>query len=143
MARLAIWNMMIGFSVVALAAAGGAFIATDLTTGYLRDAAILNSWLITLQSSSHGHTNLFGILHIALGLTMPYSKWSHRTKLLQTIGLGLGTIAMGPFMLVRGWLGPVESVDLTEILIGTCLSASLVAIVSHASGLAAKLARSP
>jgi hypothetical protein len=141
MARLALLNMLIGFVVVAVAAAAGAFIATSLTNGYLKDQQILTSWLLTLQSSAHGHSNLFGLLHIVFGLTLPYSNMTSRMKLLQTIGLGAGTFAMGPLMLTRAWLGPVEGVDLTEVLIGSCLTLALAAIALHAIGLGSKLMR--
>ena len=141
MARLAILNMFIGFCIVAVAAAGGPFIATILTEGYLRDEKILTDWLLTLQMSAHGHTNLFGMLHIIFGLTLPYSIWSGRTKKWQTVGIAAGAVAMGPVMLVRAWLGPSESMDPTEIAIGALLSLSLLAISSHAVGLGAKYFR--
>ena len=139
MPRLAIFNMMFGFLILSLAAAAGAFIATDISDGFLRDPAILDSWLLLLQRSAHGHTNLFGILHVVLGLTMPYSVLSPRSKLWQTIGLGLGSAAMGPGLMVRAYLGPAEGVDFTSAALGLMLSAALLALASHAFGLAGRI----
>jgi hypothetical protein len=139
MPRLAILNMLIGFAVLTLAAAAGSFVAFDTTEAFLKDKALLDSWQLLLQSSAHGHTNLFGLLHIVFGLTMPYSAWSARVKTLQTAGLAMGTVAMGPVMLIRSFAGPSESLDLLEVVIGLLLSAALVAMLTHAAGLAKKL----
>lgn len=139
MPRLAILNMLVGFSVLFLAAAAGAFVATEMTHGYLRDQSILDSWLLTLQKSAHGHTNLFALMHIVFGLTLPYSVFSNRSKLLQTVGLSLGTCAMAIVLPIRGLIGPIDGVDVTEVVLGAFLSCALVAIAMHAAGLAAKL----
>lgn len=141
MPRLSIFNMMFGFLVLSLAAAAGAFIATDITDGYLRDKALLETWQLLLSKSSHGHTNLFAMIHIALGLTLPYSLLSPRVKLLQTVGLGLGTLAMGPLMIARAYIGPTDGIDPNAVAIGIMLSCALAAIASHAAGLGAKLMR--
>jgi hypothetical protein len=143
MPRLGIFNMMFGFLALFLAAAAGPFLATEITSGYLRDKALLDTWTLLLQKSSHGHTNLFGLVHIAFGLTMPYSILPTRAKLLQTIGFGLGTVAMGVVMLVRAALGPVDGIDPTEIALGVMLSCALAALGTHALGLAGKLLQKP
>jgi hypothetical protein len=137
--RLAVFNMMVGFLVLALAAAAGAFVATDITDGYLRDKALLETWQLLLSKSAHGHTNLFALTHVAFGLTLPYSKFGTRTKTWQTAGLLLGTLAMGPVMVARAYYGPTDGVDPIAILLGVMLSAALAAIASHAAGLGAKL----
>jgi hypothetical protein len=139
MPRLALFNLTFGFCVLFLAASAGAFIADDLTTAYLKDRAMLETWAMTLTKSAHGHTNLFALIHIAFGLTMAYSALPARIKLLQTIGLGLGTLAMAVLMLVRARLGPTEDLDVVGIVIGVLLSCALAALASHAAGLAAKL----
>lgn len=141
MPRLGLANMTFGFAIMFLAASAGPFLATELTSGYLRDKALLGTWMSTLQTSAHGHTTLFALLHVALGLTLPYSSFSTRMKTAQSIGLGLGTIAMGTVMLVRAVLGPVDGVDLTEVVMGVMLSCALAAIGTHAAGLGAKLMR--
>lgn len=139
MPRLAVFNMMFGFLVLFLAAAAGAFLATDLTDGYLKDRAFLDTWVLTLTKSAHGHTNLFATIHVVFGLTMPYSIFSSRMKTAQTVGLVLGTLAMGPGMLVRAYSGPVAGLDAIEVVIGVMLSCALIALFSHAAGLAGKL----
>ena len=141
MPRLAVFNMFFGFLVLFLAAAAGAFVASDLTAGYLKDKAFLDTWVMVLNKSSHGHTNLFALTHIAFGLTMPYSALPPRVKLWQTVGLALGTLAMGPGLLARAQLGPTESTDVNAIVVGVLLSCALAALFSHAAGLAAKLYR--
>lgn len=141
MPRIAILNILIGFTVLFLAAAAGAFLATTITDGFLYDKVILESWAHLLQRSAHGHTNLFGVLHICLGLTMPYSQLSPKTKMVQTAGLSLGTIAMGPLMLIRAAVGPSSEIDLSGIVIGICLSAALLALAIQIFGLSLKLIR--
>lgn len=139
MPRLALVNMLIGFVVLTFVAAAGSFIATDLTQGYLRDPSSLESWQLLLAKSAHGHTNLFGMIHILFGLTLPYSLLSQRFKAMQTLGFGLGTFAMGPVMLVRGYVGPQDHIDLVEVCLGVMLSLALFAMASHAWGLAARI----
>lgn len=139
MPRLALFNMTFGFAVLFLAAAAGAFIADDMTTGYLRDKAILETWELLLTKSAHGHTNLFALLHITFGLTMAHSVWPFRVKQAQTIGFVLGTVAMAILMPVRGRLGPTDGFDAVGLAIGALLACSLAALASHAAGLAAKL----
>lgn len=143
MSRVALFNMMLGFTALAIAAAAGAFIATDITDGYLRDKALLETWSLLLTKSSHGHTNLFALTHIAFGLTYPYSAFSPRVKLWQTVGLALGTLAMGPVMLMRAYAGPFAGVDPIAIALGVMLSCALAALASHAAGLGAKLMQRP
>ncbi len=141
MPRLALINMAIGFFVLTLAASYGAFIATDLTSQFIHDPALINSWTSKLTQSAHGHTNLFGLLHIALGLTLPYSVWAERVKTFQTIGLGLGTLAMGPLMLIKSGLAPSENPDLISLAIGIGLSAALIALFTQAAGIAVRVLR--
>jgi hypothetical protein len=139
MPRIAILNMIIGFAVLFVAAAAGAFIANDLTEAFLKDMELLNSWHAVLSRSAHGHTNLFAILHVCFGLTIPYSVLSNKIKKIQTLGLFLGTFAMGPLMIARSTLPPSEGFDPLAIFIGVFLSCSLAMLFSHAYGLTGKL----
>ncbi len=142
MPRISQINFVLGFSVIFFAASAGAFIATDLAEQFLRGSALeMLQWQPTIERSAHGHSNLFGILHIALGLTIPYSHLSNKFKFWQTSGLALGTFAMGPLMMIRAALGPIDGYDLNGLLIGGCLSAALAAIATHTIGLALKLRR--
>lgn len=141
MPRLALFNMLTGFLIVAIAAMGGAFIANDIATAFLRDKSLLDTWEHAVTSSAHGHLNLFGILQVLFGLTLPYSIWPSRAKLGQTLGLLAGSLAMGPLMLWRAAQGPRDGVDPSAVTIGLCLSAALCAIITHALGLGVKLAK--
>jgi hypothetical protein len=138
MPRIAILNFVIGFSVLFVAAAGGAFIANDLTEAFLRDQALLNNWNAVLSRSAHGHTNLFAILHICFGLTIPYSVFSDKTKGIQTAALAAGTFAMGPLMVIRSTMPPSDGLDVLSIVIGIFLSCALAMLFSHACGLLGK-----
>ena len=141
MPKIALINMLIGFSALVLAAAAGAFLSMDLTKNYALDPASIHHWNMLLTKSSHGHFNLFGILHIVFGLTLPYSQWPLRWKQIQTIGLAAGLVAMGPCMLYKASQAPNLSIQGTDVLIGFLLSASLVALFAHAVGIASKIWR--
>jgi len=141
MSRLALFNLIIGFLWIALAASAGAILAFDLSDLYTNNQAFVSSWRIALQKSSHGHTNLFGLLEICFGLTLAYSTFGFRIKLLQTIGIFLGAVAMGPLMLMRSFGNPSTEIDALTILASVFLSCSLVAIFMHVLGLATKFFR--
>ena len=133
--------MLIGFSLIFFAAAGGPFLAFDATDSFIHDPSIMSSWLFTLLSSAHGHTNLFGMLHVLFALSMPYSRLSLVFKKIQTLGFGLGSFAMSALMIIRANMGPVAGYDFLGICTGLCLSASLAAIALHCYGLAMKWLR--
>ena len=138
MPRVGLLNFILGFMTLFLAASAGAFVSFDMTQAFLKDPEQLHSWQLTLLASAHGHTNLFGILHILLGLTLPYSPLPEKFKYTQTFGLFLGVIAMGPLMLAKALGEPSESFDGLGLLIGFCLSASLATLASHAASLSYK-----
>jgi len=139
MPRLGLLNMFIGFVILFLCACGGAFIANDMTEAFIRDPAILEGWQLTLLKSAHGHGNLFGVLHVLFGLTLPYSLANTRFKTLQTAGLFMGSVAMGLGLIWRATMKPSADIDFPAIVLGILLSAALLALVSHAAGLGAKL----
>lgn len=139
MAKIGILNMLIGFSLIFFAASAGSFVANDITYKFIREQNLLDSWLSLMLKSAHGHTNLFGMLHICFGLTLPYSKSKYLVKIYQTIGLGLGSFAMSGLMVLRGLIVPNEGFDYLGVVIGICLSAALVAIAAHVVGLLLKL----
>ena len=138
MPRIGLLNMIFGFCVLAIAAAAGAFVATDLTQGFVHDKAMIDSWQLMLDKSAHGHTNLFALLHICFGLTLPYSRWKAPFKMAQTAGLMLGTLAMGPGMMVKARILPHDGNNVIDIIIGGMLSAALAALISHCIGLGMK-----
>ncbi|RZA13013.1 MAG: hypothetical protein EOP10_30445 [Proteobacteria bacterium] len=135
MPRISLLNMAIGFSVLFLAACAGAFVSFDMTEAFLKDTTQLHNWQATLLASAHGHTNLFAMLHILLGLTFPYSSLSNRIKAWQTGGLFAGVIAMGPLMMIRASYGPSASLEGMGLLIGALLSLALLTLASHAAAL--------
>jgi hypothetical protein len=130
--------MITGFVIISLAAAMGTFLATDMTDMFIHDPAALSTWNTTLQQSAHGHSNMFGILHIVFGLTMPYSTLNSRIKALQSAGIFMGALAMGPGMLFRASQMPSNSFDFSGILIGMLLSGCFAAICLHIYGLTRK-----
>lgn len=139
MARIGILNMVIGFLIIFLAACGGAFNAFDMTVGFMKNPALLESWQMVLLNSAHGHANLFGYIHILFGLTLPYSGVGDKVKKIQTAGIFAGAIAMGPLLMARAFAGPSESLDPLGIMIGIFLSAALICIAWHMGGLSMKL----
>lgn len=126
---------------IALAAMAGSFIAIDITESYLNDLASLQSWQLTLMRSAHGHSNLFGMLHVAFATTLAWSRFSPRIKLWQTIGLLMGSLAMGPVMVVRSYLAVPTGIDLMGICVGVLLTGALLAVASHSYALFVRLAR--
>ncbi|MCX6130935.1 MAG: hypothetical protein NTX25_17995 [Proteobacteria bacterium] len=135
MPRLSLFNMAFGFLVIFFAACGGAFVSFDMTQAYLHDLSLLQTWQMDLMKSAHGHSNLFGLLHIAFGLSLPYSPLAQRWKKIQTVGLICGVLSMGPGMILRALRGPSESFDMIGILIAMGLSAALASLGSHAAAL--------
>ena len=106
MSKIALFNMAFGFAVIAFAAAAGGFIAWDINQIALEGGKEIKEWTMMLRQSAHGHTNLFGMLHILFGLTLPYSYFSLKTKKRQTTGLILGTIAVSVGMFLQSYKGP-------------------------------------
>ncbi len=138
MSRIALFNLTIGFWTLFLAAACGAFLATDLTATYIAEKSISQTWSSVLLSSAHGHSNLFGLLHIVFGLTLPYSRIADRFKVLQTAGLVCGVVAMGPGMFLRSLKAPGNDSDPLGLILGALLSAALISLFSHAAALTSR-----
>jgi hypothetical protein len=138
MSRIGLINLAWGFLLIFMAACGGAFVAMNATDKFMAGTTS-PVWESMLQASSHGHTSLFGMIHILLGLTLAYSHATYRENLLKSLGLFAGSFAMGPLMLIRAALGPTLSTELNGILIGVGLSAALMAILYHAIGLFKKV----
>jgi hypothetical protein len=141
MSRLSILNMALGFLVLFFAACAGAFVAFDMTQAYLHDLEQLNTWQMTLLKSAHGHSNLFGLLHVALGLTLPFSPLPIFWKKVQTGCLFAGVLAMGPGMVARALAGPSESFDPLGLSIGLGLSLAFACLGTHTAALFYKLMR--
>ncbi len=140
MARVSLFNIFLGFFLIFLASCYGAFLARDSTYALLQNKELLDSWGYILRKSAHAHTNSFGMLHILLGLTQPYSNLSLATKKKQTWGLLAGTFAMSVLLFVRSYI-PVDRLayDIQGYFIGCCLTLSLLSLASHCFGLFSKL----
>ena len=139
MSRIALTNMFFGFLAIIIASLGGFFLASDANKAFLINRELLQSWEYTLMKSAHGHLNLFGILHILMGLTMPYSVSSKTIHIAQSIGLGLGTLTMGILMFFRARLNIPQGSDLLGIVIGVLLMTALCALGLHSYGLLRKV----
>ena len=134
--------MFLGFLWLSISAMAGPFLATDLTERYLAEIATVSDWLPVLASSAHGHLALFGLIQISFGITMPYSVFGEKIKKWQTSFLVLGVVGIGPCMLIRALAGPSSSYDLLGITIGVLLSAAMLALISHSTGLFLKYSKS-
>jgi hypothetical protein len=130
MSRIGLANMAWGFFMIFVAACGGAFVALRLTETFMA-ANFTPRWESVLQTSSHGHTALFGTIHVLLGLTLPYDGRHRKVQTFKSLGLLLGSLAMGPLMLIRASLGPTLSTEFNGLLIGFCLSCALIAVLTH------------
>jgi hypothetical protein len=133
-------NMAWGFTLIFVAACGGVFVALDTTESFIR-GPVQPEWQALLHTASHGHVTLFGVIHVLLGLTIPYTRSSSFENRLKSIGIGLGSLAMGPLLLVRAVIGPTLSTELNGVLIGVCLSCALIAIAYHALGIMLKIGK--
>ena len=139
MNRIALINMAWGFMLILMAACGGVFVALNTTEAFMQ-GIVTPRWQELLQTASHGHISLFGVIHVLLGLTIPYAKASPFENRIKSIGVALGSLAMGPLLLVRAALGPTMSTELNGVLIGVCLSSAIFAIAYHAFGIMLKIA---
>ncbi len=137
MQRFGLLNIIIGFSLILLASAAGSFVALDTTYRFLNQEGSSN-WRAVLEAASHGHTALFGVIHILVGLTVPYSSVPKKIQMIQGWMLFCGAFAMGPGMLIRGMLGPTSSVEWNGIAIGTLLSLWMLGLLIHLGGLLKK-----
>lgn len=140
MTRVSLLNMAWGFTLIFMAACGGVFVALNTTEMFI-SGPVQPEWQALLQTASHGHLTLFGMIHILLGLTIPYTRSSPLENRIKSIGVGLGSLAMGPLLLIRGILGPTLSTELNGVLIGVCLSCALCAIAYHALGIFLKIGK--
>ena len=141
MPQLGVFNMLVGFVLIFLASCGGFFISTQTVEAMQHAPSQLSEWSMTLQRSAHGHTNLFGLLHITFGLTLPYSAFSNKVKKLQTSGLVAGSLAMSLCLVLRSFQMPSHSIDGLGIFSAVLLCATMAALLSHITGLALKLYR--
>ncbi len=143
MSKVSLINVLIGWVGLVISAFAGVFIASDLSTEFINHSQMSETWKSVIIQSSHGHSNMFSMIHILFGLSLSYSVYSSRIKLIQTILLFMGLIAMGPLMYLRSNIKPTPDLGLVEVSIGICLSLSLLSMCSHCMGIASKLFKRP
>lgn len=140
MPRIALVNMFLGFSLIFISAMAGVFLANDITINFISTPELNNGWNQLLLKSAHGHTNLFGLIHICFALTLPYNGLQKKNKIL-TIGLTLGSIAMSLGMYCKAFSQPSTDIQFLDLIIGVFLFCWMMAIVSHLYGLLKKITR--
>ena len=143
MSKVSLVNILIGWIGLVISAFAGVFIANDLSTEFINHSELSETWKSIILQSAHGHSNMFSMIHILFGLSCSYSDYSNRTKLIQTVMLFLGIIAMGPLLYIRSNIKPTPEMGLVEISIGICLCLCLLSMCSHCLGIASKLFKRP
>ena len=133
MPRLALINMVIGFTIIFLSASFGTFIVVEMEEMFRSAPHLLNDWYMTLLQSSHGHSSLLGMIQILFGLTLPYSRLSTTFKGYQTLALIAGSLAMGPILALRATV--FTDSELLLVINGLLLALFLFAIIFHAFGI--------
>jgi len=143
MSKVSLINVLIGWIGLVISAFAGVFIASDLSTEFINHSQMSETWKSVIIQSSHGHSNMFSMIHILFGLSLSYSVYTNRTKIIQTIFLFMGIVAMGPLMYLRSNIKPTPELGLVEVSIGVCLSLSLLSMCSHCIGIASKIFKRP
>lgn len=134
MPRLALINMVVGFVIIFLSASFGTFIVVEMQEMFRSAPHLINDWYMTLLQSAHGHSSLFGMIHVLFGLTLPYSRLSTTLKIYQTLALLAGSLAMGPLLALRA-TSPAASDGVVVVVSGLLLALFLFAIIFHAFGI--------
>lgn len=141
MPRTAIFNFMFGFGLLFLGMCAGFFVVNDAEQAFMqsRQEQWLLSWTYTLLKSAHGHLSSFALMHILFGLTLPYSRLSQKIFIGQTLGLCLGSFAMGALLPLRALLTQSPSgMDWLGLGLGLCLSLCTLSVATHIYGLGLK-----
>ena len=142
MSKVSLVNILVGFIVIVLASIGGLFLGLETKSSLAQDSIQLLKWKMVMYKSSHAHTNLFGMLHILMGLTMPYSYWNGKIKRWQTWALLSGTLSMGVLMIFRARIDMnSRGEEFLGFVMGLGLFFSLIGLTLHCLGLTYKLIR--
>ena len=113
MSKVSLINILIGWIGLVISAFAGVFIASDLSTEFINHSQMSETWKSVIIQSSHGHSNMFSMIHILFGLSLSYSVYTNRTKIIQTIFF-MGIVAMGPLMYLRSNIKPTPELGLVE-----------------------------
>jgi rhodanese-related sulfurtransferase len=128
-------NLGFGFGILFLSGCFGAFLATDLDRAFLvqEGSSQLTSWAFTLAKSSHGHLSLFGLIHILLGLSLPFvPRTSEKSQKWLTSAIGAGSFSMGVLLFIKSWMTPhTPWANLLGLALGLGLGASLLGLFFH------------
>ena len=119
------------------------FVARDKKNNSMlgRIAAIYNNTHIQRHQDSSGFFGFFDCIddtQVSNVLFNKVSHWLMSKGLNNMIGPTNLTTNDSCGLLVKGFLGPTESINLTEVFIGGGLSAALLALAAHCYGLYAK-----
>ncbi len=137
---LRVLNFFLGFSFLFIASSSGFFLAKESSYALLEAKEHLSSWVYVLQKSAHAHTNLFGLLHVAFGVSLTSSSLSFRFKFFQTLGFFSGSLAMSVLLFTRSYLSSHSSLSsLLSMVSAFFLACSLLALATHTFGLLKKL----
>ena len=141
MPKISLINICFGFFLIFCASMGGFFLGQETKEIISQNSLDLLKWEILIYKSAHAHTNLFGMLHILFGITIPYSKLSLTFKKLQTLGLMLGSLSMSVIMFFRAKINPYMDSDYGGAVMGVFLTLALLSIGVHCIGLTYKIIR--
>lgn len=143
MSKLAKINICLGFWILFFSSLSGAFVATyleEMLTQY--EMQQISNWQLTLIRSAHGHSSLFGMLHILFGLTFSIASHSNRIENWLTMGLLSGSFSMAILLSLRSFQLEQSMMSGLGVLNGLLLSFALIAILVHALGLTKKIIES-
>ena len=142
MSKISLVNILIGFVVVVLASLGGFFLGVETKAALSEESVDLLKWKMVMYRSAHAHSNLFGMLHILMGITMPYSRWGAKIKKIQTWALTSGTLSMGVLMVFRARIDMnSRGEEFLGFIMGAGLLFALLGLSLHCLGLTYKLIR--
>ena len=75
MSKVSVINVLIGWIGLVISAFAGVFIASDLSTEFINHSQMSETWKSVIIQSSHGHSNMFSMIHILFGLSLSLFKF--------------------------------------------------------------------
>ena len=142
MRKMATLNILLGFMLLFFLAMSGLFLRKEVVDQYLTAPEGLQSWRYMLMRSAHGHGNLFAMIQILYGVSLPYSRSKNTARIFQTTGFFLGACAMSVLVFLEAQAKPSAiGWSMNQLCIGTCISAWSIAMVWHSYGLASQFWR--
>ena len=136
-------NFIIGYGLLILGVGIGGYVTNQIEESLLyQNPSQLMVLKLAIMKSSHGHTNLFGMLHILVALSFPYLLFPRRMLWWITGGLSLGSFGMSVLLLTKSFfLFDAKMTGYLSIGIGLCLTGALLAIMTCFVGMVGRLAR--